>query len=328
MALDELLITIETLQGRIAGHGAALRQNEALTRYALIDPLLRALDWDTGDPSQVLVEFRSPAGSADYALLSATGQPQIIVEAKKLGSPLQNAMQQVINYCIRDGYEHFAVTDGQIWQVYKTNRSGRLEDKLVVQIDLNDDAATTCLRALALWKPAVSGGSIAVSPTLSAAPPIDEPAKPTAPSPTPDARLATGAWHRLTDFNPKAGAKPAAVRLPDGSQQTATSWIDFSTAIVTWLKSTGRLTVDSLPIRIGNSKTYFVNTTNDRSNGQPFVTSRQVGDWFVNGHYGAEQQMKNARELIKITGLDPADFAVQLNESSSNPAARPRPYDR
>ncbi len=38
--------------------------------------------------------------------------------------------------------------------------------------------------------------------------------------------------------------------------------------------------------------------------------------------------MKNARELIKITGLDPADFAVQLNESSSNPAARPRPYDR
>ena len=63
MLLEELLSVVETLRGRIAAHGPALRQSEALTRYALIDPLLRGLSWDTADPSQVVVEYRSESGS-------------------------------------------------------------------------------------------------------------------------------------------------------------------------------------------------------------------------------------------------------------------------
>ena len=62
MVLDDLHELIETLQTRIDQHASALQQSEALTRYALIDPLLRALGWDTGDPSQVLVEYRSSVG--------------------------------------------------------------------------------------------------------------------------------------------------------------------------------------------------------------------------------------------------------------------------
>ena len=71
MPLEELLSVVETLRGRIAAHGPALRQSEALTRYALIDPLLRGLGWDTADPSQVLVEYHSGGGSADYALVGS-----------------------------------------------------------------------------------------------------------------------------------------------------------------------------------------------------------------------------------------------------------------
>ena len=50
MPLDDLFTLIHELRERIDAHGAALRQNEALTRYALIDPLLRALGWNTADP--------------------------------------------------------------------------------------------------------------------------------------------------------------------------------------------------------------------------------------------------------------------------------------
>ena len=75
MVLEELHELIETLQGRIAEHGSALQQSEALTRYGLIDPLLRGLGWDTGDPSQVLVEYRSDAGQADYALFGGSPKP-------------------------------------------------------------------------------------------------------------------------------------------------------------------------------------------------------------------------------------------------------------
>ena len=39
MVLDELQELIETLQTRIGVHASALQQNEALTRYALIDPM-------------------------------------------------------------------------------------------------------------------------------------------------------------------------------------------------------------------------------------------------------------------------------------------------
>ena len=57
MLLDELVRCLEVLQGRIRSHTAALQRNEAQTRLALIDPLLRALDWDVSDPGMVTPEY-------------------------------------------------------------------------------------------------------------------------------------------------------------------------------------------------------------------------------------------------------------------------------
>ena len=39
MPLESLLELVKTLRARIDAHGAVLRGSEALTRYALIDPL-------------------------------------------------------------------------------------------------------------------------------------------------------------------------------------------------------------------------------------------------------------------------------------------------
>lgn len=85
MPLESLLKLVETLRQRIDEHGNALRQSEALTRYSLIDPLLRELGWDTDDPALVIPEYRSGGGRADYALLSE-GKPAVMVEAKSLGT--------------------------------------------------------------------------------------------------------------------------------------------------------------------------------------------------------------------------------------------------
>ena len=96
--LEGLLALADTLQVRIQSHGADLRGSEALTRYALIDPLLRELGWNTSDPTQVVPEFPVPGGRADYALVVG-GESRIMVEAKKLDEPLDNAARQGINYC-------------------------------------------------------------------------------------------------------------------------------------------------------------------------------------------------------------------------------------
>ena len=116
MPLKSLHELVEKLRERVHLHSDVLRKSEMLTRYVLIDPLLRELGWDTEDPELVRPEFRSGSGFADYALLSA-GKPLVMLEAKKLDKPLKDGLMQSIQYCLEDGTPYFAVTDGRRWEV-------------------------------------------------------------------------------------------------------------------------------------------------------------------------------------------------------------------
>ena len=130
--MEDLLKLIDSLRERIRSHQVALQRNEALTRSVLIDPLLRALGWNTEDPTQVMPEFRIPSERdkrADYALFAHSDVPVVIVEAKRLGESLTEAASQAAKYCTLDGYESFAVTDGRQWTLYGTRRPGALEEK-------------------------------------------------------------------------------------------------------------------------------------------------------------------------------------------------------
>ena len=151
MLLDELYQTIEKLNGRMETHRDKLSQSEALTRNALVDPLLRSLGWDTEDPALVMPEYKLGSGFADYALLSG-GKPVIVIEAKKLGLPLDDAASQGIHYCVNDGIKYFAVTDGRKWDIYETHRPVPLFDKKIVSFD------TTNPSVAANWKPARQAG--------------------------------------------------------------------------------------------------------------------------------------------------------------------------
>ena len=84
MPLESLHSLVETLKKRIQDHGAELRKSTMLTRYALIDPLLRELNWDTTDPSQVMTRFYS-----GYMLMGSEGRPVMSVEEKSLGTSLR-----------------------------------------------------------------------------------------------------------------------------------------------------------------------------------------------------------------------------------------------
>ena len=92
MLLDELITVIETLKQRITDHGAILQDNETRSRMALIDPLLQVLGWDTTDPFLVIPEYDAGGGQVDYALLDKKGGPTAVIEAKRLGEPLQKNM--------------------------------------------------------------------------------------------------------------------------------------------------------------------------------------------------------------------------------------------
>ena len=175
MPLENLLTLIENLRERIDSHGDALRQSEALTRYTLIDPLLRELGWDTEDPDMVVPEYSSGGGRVDYALCK-NGKSVIMLEAKKLDKSLKDAVNQGINYCMHEGTKYFAVTDGRCWEIYETHKPVPIDKKRIVSFDLKDPLIVdVCLKALALWRRAVVSDQIVVGQVPIASPTTEQP---------------------------------------------------------------------------------------------------------------------------------------------------------
>lgn len=165
MPLDSLLSLVEKLRERIEKHGSELRKSEALTRYALIDPLLRELGWDTEDPALVIPEYREAGGSADYALFSGN-KPLMMVEAKKLDTSLRDekVLIQGLAYCQKQGTRYLSVTDGRRWEIYETHKAVPINEKRIVEFDLkNGLAAEGCSKALVLRRSDVERLSDAVS---------------------------------------------------------------------------------------------------------------------------------------------------------------------
>ena len=116
--------------------------HEYQTRYSLIDPVLRSLGWDTADVSQVQVEYDTGEGRVDYVLLqSEDGLPSIIVEAKSLGRSLQTAavVGQLSIYAEATKTKGYAIlTDGDIWRIYDSSKRGSFQNKLIVEVELDD----------------------------------------------------------------------------------------------------------------------------------------------------------------------------------------------
>ncbi|MDE2745488.1 MAG: type I restriction enzyme HsdR N-terminal domain-containing protein [Chloroflexota bacterium] len=313
MVLEDLHELVETLQRRIAEHRPALQQSEALTRSALIDPLLRGLGWDTGDPNQVVPEYRSAAGSADYALFGTSNKPQIIIEAKRLGAQLDfKVRQQVTGYCQEEGIPYAAITDGRYWELYDVFKPAAMKDSIVTMLDLGDAPPETSLKALALWRPNVGEGntSIGATPLLETPqvpPPISQPAN------VADQPFGDG-WLPIADYAPpiRSNIKPSAVRFPGGSAVAVKHWSEVVRAIVARLQDQGRLTENHLPIVSTQPTRYVLSSEPRHPSGKPIRKHVRIGAMYFDREWNGDQHVLNARLIIRTAGLDPADFAVRL----------------
>ena len=304
MPLDDLFTLIHELRERMDTHGAALRQSEALTRYALIDPLLRALGWNTADPALVVPEYRSGSGSADYALLG-NGKPLMMVEAKKLDTPLRDVVGQGIQYCLIQGTAHFSVTDGRRWEIYETHRPVPIDDKRIASFDLKgQDPAAVALQALALWRPGVQAGHVAPGHPPVLVPPVVRPDPPPPPTNGYD-------WQPLSELSPQPrSTPPVAIRFPDNSTAPATAWNSVLVETVRWLINGNYLTATHCPIRMGNTERYTVAATPVHSNGQQFRFSAQVGPLYVEKFWIAREHAIAARSIVERLDQDPSRFHV------------------
>ena len=113
-----------------------LSRNEAATRAVLIDPVLRALGWNTANTNMVEVERTIDQVRADYALYDSNQIPQIIVEAKALGTNLaqKKLVISLVNYAFSFGLEDVFLTDGLVWEHFDSFQPGKLEPTRILNI--------------------------------------------------------------------------------------------------------------------------------------------------------------------------------------------------
>ena len=125
--MHELDDTITRLRKIIKKHKADLTGYEALTRSALIDPMLLALGWDVTDPDVVQPEHPVPdsysgTSHADYVLFARPKTISVVIEAKALDAPDKHLKDAHIAAGYKAGRfpaPYFAITDGNLWAMYK-----------------------------------------------------------------------------------------------------------------------------------------------------------------------------------------------------------------
>ena len=321
MPLESLLSLVEKLRERITANNRELRKNEWLTRYALIDPLLRELGWDTEDPALVIPEYNVGDGSTvDYALLSE-GKPVMMVEAKSLGTPLQDALEQGLRYCLIKRTRYLSITDGERWEIYyDTDKAGDPGKKRLVQFDLKNGSVTeACLKALTLWELRVSS-QVAPGQTPVVGPTHNQPdsPEPSIPQPTPPSLE----WRPLSRLKPPKNLLPVEIQFPDNSSRPVKrhAWGQLLVAVVRWLVNNGHLTESHCPIlKTENSGKYAVSSEPFHPGGNEFRSSAEVelpdreGLLHIDAYASRKRNVEVCRTIIERVGQDPAEFKVRLS---------------
>lgn len=120
--LSNLCETLIQIQESAELYGETLKKNEAATRAVLIDPVLQALGWNTANTNMVEVEKTMDSVRADYALYDSNSIPRIIIEAKALGTELnqKKLVMALVGYAFNFGLNDVFLTDGLIWEHFDT----------------------------------------------------------------------------------------------------------------------------------------------------------------------------------------------------------------
>jgi hypothetical protein len=152
--MQALIHAIATVQVRIQTNGPLYANSELQTRYGLIDPILRALEWDIANPDEVQVEYpvvvNGQNKAADYVLL-CQGKPLVVIEAKSLSTNLASARIQGFVYCSSIGAAYLVCTDGDQWEFYETQSQQLLMQTKISSLSVCDAVQ----KLLCLWKPIV-----------------------------------------------------------------------------------------------------------------------------------------------------------------------------
>ena len=125
--------------------------SEARICSAVIEPILRGLDWDITNPEEVWAQYPvEEIGTVDYALLIGN-RPKVLVEVKRGGESLDRHQSQIRNYARIGGVSLATLTNGETWWFYLPLQAGNWEQTRVGDVVFhNQDAAEITQRLVDL----------------------------------------------------------------------------------------------------------------------------------------------------------------------------------
>jgi hypothetical protein len=314
--------------------------NEAQTRMALIDPVLEALGWNLSDSREVELEkhFRSN-GDKDIIDYILKGDCQIIVEAKTMGSDLDNGRRQVFYYADQTRAKHVFLTNGLEWRHYTNQHTenigtGSIHFSEAVTIKLGEIADEDLPKKAAAYFVANLDAALFAKPAKAdeivedeLRSRIDELEKMIVEveetvSCLSEGRVPPGVvrveqepWLVLGDgsWDPKS-RRPKKLRLPDNSEVVVGGWSKVLTEICTYCLAKKPELLNPLPIldKAGRN-TKLIDTISSTGNCAQITINDQI--IFVNVLYSASASVANAVYMLEKLGeVTAAKAAVLLAE--------------
>ena len=299
MGLDKLIRELESVREKISKFKQELEGSEALTRYALVDPVLRALGWDVFDPEKVRPEFPTEQGRPDYALLWE-GKPLIMVEVKPLHANLGPAKDKGFNYCWKNKVRYFAITDGERWEVYDMKKMG---GKRIVTANLAENLGHAARQLLALWRSAMP--ELRPAP-LSALESVQKPSEQLQLDVFKTEEGFIGLGDLLKMFKNgqiKPGTKPPRqISFPDNQKKSIQYWREILLVTVEWAEK--RLK-ERLPLG-----TLVAETP------EGMRAPRKAANMYVETHFSAKDCVRSAIRVLREIGVNPNELKVELSARS------------
>ncbi|MBF9221823.1 hypothetical protein [Hymenobacter ruricola] len=298
--LHQVLLTV---RASAQVHAEMLRKSEAATRAALIEPVLRALGWDTENVQMVEPEKTiNTAWRADYALNNSAGKIDLLLEAKCLGSNLEKfaVVQQLLSYAFGFDVLKVVLSDGINWHFYREFKPGHSASDF--HFNLLEDDTIYCALQLIQWLDAAQSGhgitTVSSGPAKSNSSALVS-TKDVAQAQ--QARIAVLKKNRNDDFTDlaqlhlpslKPGQKPEKLRLPNGNINSVFTWKDILLEVCCLVLATNPNLHLPLPDKAGKKRFLISNTKPEK--GSSTLASYNGQSVFIGTHYSAADCVANA----------------------------------
>lgn len=303
-------------------YAKSLNSNEAATRAALVDPVLRALGWNVGNPNMVEVEktlTNSTQSRIDYALYDINGTIRIIIEAKPLGQSLSSHAQQLVQYAFGFQMTNLFLTNGNEWHHYTNFSPGHFAPTKTINLatgNLVEIAAFLVreLDAANFWpdQPDVDTMAQDINQLRSDLVTLQQQMAVLNVGSVPVVKPLTSNanWTELSKIGNPTKTRPSLLRLPDGSQIPVKYWKDVLVIICKFVLTNVKNISVPLPDRSG--KTVNLLDSNPPPKGIASINEVYNGqNIYIHTNYSAENHIANSLYIlthlpVTYTGMEVA----------------------